>query len=245
MRPDLAASAQRADPLAQAAQAIAPTHNRIAGCRQRSAGAVVDDLNAYIIGAAMDANDTMAGAAVPDNVRYAFTHRPRERGLNRSWQGGDNPRVAFIAIGDTVSGQDFLRALQFAGERGLTVAGDGFAHFLQGGTRYRLDIANLGGCTLRGNGQQTPGQFAFQRDEREIVAEQIVKVARNAQSLVRHGEPGNLFARGTQFAACQVKTYHAHRYRPHHHDVDNSLPDLKPGQMSEPANSSRQQGKYE
>src|SRR5205085_9562807 len=58
-----------------------------------------------------------------------------------------------------------------------------------------LDVFNLVGGQAWSGLDEAPGQLALERDDRQAVPEQIVKVAREPKPLLPHCEPGDLLAR--------------------------------------------------
>lgn len=92
-------------------------------------------------------------------------------------------------------GQDRRGGVRLRGERHVTVAAGHRAHIRQrltGDVQQRGDL--LAGL-LRPAGHQAVDQLALERDRGEAVAQQVVQVPREAQPLLRDGQPGEFGAR--------------------------------------------------
>src|SRR5436305_9553007 len=87
-----------------------------------------------------------------------------------------------------------MSAREFRRQRRLAVPGDRLADVAQRIAGDLLDVVNLVGGQAWSGLDEAPRQLALERDDRQAVPEQIVKVAREPKPLLPHCEPGDLFA---------------------------------------------------
>jgi hypothetical protein len=120
------------------------------------------------------------GAAVPDHVRGPLTHRPGEDSVRCVRQHAD---LVLDPAGDAGRFQHLTGAAQLLVERRLPVAGDGLSHLAQGLPCDAFDIADLCRGLLWRGGQEASCELALQRDQGEAVAQEVVQVSREAQTL--------------------------------------------------------------
>src|SRR2546429_2801306 len=87
-----------------------------------------------------------------------------------------------------------MSAREFRRQRRLAVPGDRLADVAQRITGDLLDVFNLVGGQAWSGLDEAPGQFALERDDRQAVPEQIVKVAREPKPFLPYRETGDLLA---------------------------------------------------
>jgi hypothetical protein len=139
----------------------------------------------------------MHRVAVTDHVGRALAHGPGENRVDLD--GQRHVRFGQVTV-DPGSGEGCLRALERVGEGQPPVALDGLTHFGEGGSRDGLDVVELG-RGLRGLPlDELPRELALEGDHGQAVAEQVVKVARDPQALVRHSDASKLLTGCAQLA---------------------------------------------
>src|SRR5579885_3790365 len=89
--------------------------------------------------------------------------------------------------------------LEFTRQGSLPVASHRLAHLLERRAGSRLNIAHLALGSLRVFRDQLLSQFAFERNQRETPAQQIMQIAGKAQALLRDGQAGDLPTSQAQF----------------------------------------------
>ena len=96
---------------------------------------------------------------------------------------------------DTCRLQRRLGADQFAVQAETPVPAHRGAHVLERASRDDFDLGDLDRRTGRVGGQQAAGQLRLERDEREPVAEEVMKIAGDPDSLVGGRETRDLGSR--------------------------------------------------
>ncbi|GAA3071099.1 hypothetical protein GCM10020254_13610 [Streptomyces goshikiensis] len=89
--------------------------------------------------------------------------------------------------------------VEFGGEAGLAVAGDGLPYLGQRLPAHRFDVADLAEGGVDVAGRDPAGHLRLHHDHREGVAQQVVQVAREAQPLLVDRRPGQLLPGVPQF----------------------------------------------
>jgi hypothetical protein len=155
-------------PLGEAAQTAA-----LAGS-VRGPGAVVADLELRdFIGAAHD-DLAAAGATVANHICHALAGGEAEQRLDPRGQ-----RPGGVHAGPDARGLERVpRPVELRGEAGASEAPHRRTRLLQRAARDRLDVAHLALRCRRVATQQLARQLALQRDHGQVVAEQVVHVAR-------------------------------------------------------------------
>src|SRR5207247_1573979 len=106
----------------------------------------------------------------------ALAHRPGEDRLD----GGRQGCVLLVDVKfDAGGNQGFVCAREFCGKRRLPIPGDRLANFAQRVACHFLDVLNLVAGLTGTALDQSPRELAFERDHRQAMADQIVKVTGN------------------------------------------------------------------
>src|SRR5256885_15379253 len=114
-------------------------------------------------------------ATVPDHVSHSLAHSPGEHCICGRLQ---LPGRVFNLPCDPARGEDLPGTVQFALKPGLPVSCNGLAHLAQGMAGSALDLANLLDCARRLLLDETPCQFALERNHGQGMPEQIMEIAR-------------------------------------------------------------------
>jgi hypothetical protein len=132
---------------------------------------------------------------VAQHVRGRLPNGERQGRLDR---GGQRVAGAHRDL-DTRRCQGVTRSFDLASHAGAAQAQHRGAGLLQRLAGHRLDVSHLALGGRRVPPQQLAGQLALQGDHRQVAAEQIVKIARQAEALLADGQRGDLIARRLQF----------------------------------------------
>ncbi|HEX9414248.1 MAG TPA: hypothetical protein VF916_12150, partial [Ktedonobacterales bacterium] len=159
-----------------------------------SPSAVVADFDPRPVTILRNEDTAVLSSAVPNDVRHALTHSPRQDGFGGGWKADGRRGLAIVLIGDAGGRQDFLSGAELARQGWLAVAGDSLTYLLECGASRLFDVADLDGGAFWGLADKPPGQLALECNQREVVAEQIVQITCDPQPLFGHrGETRHVF----------------------------------------------------
>src|SRR5579883_1186018 len=142
---------------------------------------IIKNDNAGMLHILHDPDCTMLCPAMTNHIGDSFADGAGEYCFN----GGRYCHALHLAITDDTGGsQNLLRRAQFCQKSWLAITRDGFPCLAQRFTRHTFDIVYLLNSPFRCDHYQPTSQLTLQRNEGELMPQQVMQIARDAQPLL-------------------------------------------------------------